>query len=360
MLDSVFLQNTLRLWLVALLTALAVYLVLRLILGISRRQLKRLARRTETWIDDLVAQIPVGTRQWILVLLALFIGSKLLTLPEAVDQWANALAMIAVLYQVGVWGTGMIQSWTARMRGEGAEAGADLTTMQAAAFIGRLLLYTILLLLALDNIPGVEITTLIASLGIGGVAVALAVQNILGDLFASLSIAFDKPFAIGDTIQVGEFVGTVEHVGLKTTRLRNVAGEQLIFSNNDLLQSRIRNFQRMEERRLFFTLGVVFDTPLETLERIPAMIQEVAAGREGLRLDRAHFRGPGPSSLDFEVVCYVLAPEYLRFMDEQQALHLAILRKFQAEGIALAYPTQTIYLAPRGSAAEAGEPASDG
>jgi small-conductance mechanosensitive channel len=197
--------------------------------------------------------------------------------------------------------------------------------------------------LALDNL-GVNVTALVAGLGVGGVAVALAVQNILGDLFASLSIVLDKPFVLGDFIIVGELLGAVENIGIKTTRVRSLSGEQLIFSNNDLLNSRIRNFGRMAERRVVFQLGVVYGTPKAKLEQIPAIIRSAIEAQQQTRFDRSHFAGYGDFSLDFENVYYVLDRDYNVYMDIQQAINLEIYGRFAEDGIEFAYPTQTLYL----------------
>lgn len=216
--------------------------------------------------------------------------------------------------------------------------------MRALAFVAKFVIYSIVLLVALDNVPGVEITTLIASLGIGGVAVALAVQNILGDLFASLSISLDKPFVIGDFITVGDDAGQVEQIGLKTTRLRSISGEQLIFSNSDLLNSRVRNYKRMQERRIVFSFGVVYSTPAAQLEEIPRRVQEIIEQQENARFDRAHFKSFGNSSLDYEVVYYVLSNDYALYMTIQQAINLALYRLFQEQEIEFAFPTRTVYV----------------
>jgi len=198
-------------------------------------------------------------------------------------------------------------------------------------------------MIGLHNL-GIDITALIASLGIGGIAVALAVQNILADLFACLTISFDKPFVIGDFIIVGDLMGTVEHIGLKTTRIRSLSGEQLVFSNNDLLGSRIRNFKRMYERRVVFNFGVVYQTSYDHLAEIPAMVKKVIGAQEQTRFDRAHFKSYGDSSLDFEVVYYVLVPDYNTYMDIQQAINMSLFRQFEKKGIQFAYPTRTLYI----------------
>jgi len=199
------------------------------------------------------------------------------------------------------------------------------------------------LLMALENF-GVNITTFITGLGVGGVAVALAVQNILGDLFASLSIVLDKPFVIGDSLAVGEFQGTVEHVGLKTTRLRSLGGEQLIFSNGELTKSRMRNYGRMAERRVVFKIGVTYDTPREKLAQIPAWIKQIITEQPQTRVDRSHFAAYGDFALTFETVYYVLSPDYNTYMDIQQTINLKIHERFEKEGIEFAFPTQTLIL----------------
>jgi small-conductance mechanosensitive channel len=176
------------------------------------------------------------------------------------------------------------------------------------------------------------------------VAVALSVQNILGDLFASLSIILDKPFVIGDFLIIDDYMGSVEYVGLKTTRVRSLSGEQLIFSNSDLLKSRIRNYGRMFERRVVFSIGVTYDTSREKLRRIPGIIREAIEAEDKTRFDRSHFMNYGDYSLQFETVYYVLSADYNSYMDIQQAIYFAIHEAFEQEGIEFAYPTQTLFV----------------
>ena len=253
--------------------------------------------------------------------------------------------MAALVIQMTLWAAALVDYFLDRSRRAAPEeeSAARKTTLNAAGFVLKLILAAIAVLLMLDNIPGVEITALVASLGIGGIAVALAVQNILSDLFASLSIVLDKPFVIGDFIIVDGYLGTVEHIGLKTTRLRSLSGEQLVFSNNDLLQSRVRNYKRMAERRIVFSFGVTYQTPADKLERIPELIRRLIESQETVRFDRAHFQGYGDFALNFEVVYYVLDPDYNRYMDIQQAINLEIFRTFRQEDVEFAYPTRTLY-----------------
>jgi small-conductance mechanosensitive channel len=199
------------------------------------------------------------------------------------------------------------------------------------------------LLLTLDNL-GIDITALVAGLGIGGVAVALAVQNILGDLFASLSITLDRPFVIGDFLIVGDFMGSVEYIGIKSTRLRSLSGEQIIISNSDLLGSRVRNYGRMHERRVVFVTSITYETPEEHLERIPGLIREIIESQPNTRFDRSHFARHAAASLDFETVYYVLSPNYNQYMDTQQAVNIRLHRELKQLGVEFAYPTQKLYV----------------
>lgn len=286
-----------------------------------------------------------STRFYLLSLAVLVLGVGLLS-PEW-TIWTRPVVVALAAVQVGYWGSALIGWWLSEYQRQHMETDADaVTTMRAVGFLARLVLFVLLLLLVLDNIPGVEVTALIAGLGIGGIAVALAVQNILADLFASFSISLDKPFAIGDFIIVGEHTGTVENIGLKTTRLRSLSGEQLVIANDDLLRSRVRNFRRMSERRVVFGFGIVYRTPYRHVESLPALVREIIEGIERARFDRAHFKAYGDSALEFEVVYYVLAPDYPIYMDVQQNINLALFRRFEEKGIEFAFPTRTVYVQP--------------
>jgi small-conductance mechanosensitive channel len=220
---------------------------------------------------------------------------------------------------------------------------AAATSLAAVGIVARLVAWSMVLLVMLDNL-GIDVTALVASLGVGGVAVALAVQNILGDLFASFSIIFDKPFVVGDFLMIDTHLGSVEHVGLKTTRLRSLTGEQLVFSNSDLLRSRIRNFGRMMERRVSFEIGVTYQTPREQLRRIPGMLRHAIESQPNTRFDRAHFKSYGDFSLVFEIVYYVATADYNTYMDIQQEINLSVHEQFEKDGIEFAYPTRTVFV----------------
>ncbi len=343
--DLIYYGIPLKQWLIAFGAAALVLVVLKVTIGLAARRIKKLAGKTKTSIDDMVAAMLARTRFFFIVVVSLGVGSHLLSLPELASKVVGKIMVLALLVQGALWGSGLASFWTEHYKKKKIEEEdkSSVATFTALAFVLKLALWVVAVLLALDNL-GVEVTALITGLGIGGVAVALAVQNILGDLFASLSIVLDKPFVIGDFIIVDDQMGTVEKIGLKTTRLRSLSGEQLIFSNSDLLNSRIRNFKRMQERRVVFTLGVVYQTPVEKLAAIPNIIRSIIEATEQVRFERSHFRSYGDSSLDFETVYWVLSPDYNLYMDRQHEINLEIYRRFEKEGIEFAYPTRTLYL----------------
>lgn len=343
-LEWTFYGNTLAEWLLALGAAVAVYVALTLTKSLVLRQLGRLAGHTRNDLDDMLVAVLQRTRVFILVIVALLAGAQFVVLDPSVATLIRWAAIVVVVVQVGLWGNTAIVFYVDRqVKRQLEEDAAGATTVNALGFVGRLALWSFLLLVALDNF-GVDITALVAGLGIGGIAVALALQNILGDLFASLSIVLDKPFVIGDFIIVGDLLGTVEYVGLKTTRIRSLSGEQIIFNNSDLLGARIRNFKRMYERRVVCVFGVVYGTEYEKLVEIPKVVQEAVESLPDTRFDRAHFKGYGDFSLDFEYVYYVLVPDYGVYMDRQQSINLTLYKRFQEMDVEFAFPTQTLYV----------------
>lgn len=344
-LQKTIMDNPLDQWLVALAIGLGLVLLTILTKAILTRRFFKLDQASENNIYGLFASLVKKVSGLLIFLPAIYIGALRLKLPESLFTWLSSFAVIAVIAQISIWANLLIsyglKQYEIRLSNT---SGERITTMRTLAFVGRLILLAVSLLLVLDNIPGVKITTLVASLGIGGIAVAMAVQNILADLFASLSIVFDKPFVIGDFIIVDTHMGAVEYIGLKTTRIRSLSGEQLIFANSDLLNSRIRNFKRMAERRVMFLMGVHYDTAYELLKKIPEMIKEAVLAQGNVRFDRSHFQGYGESALNFETVYYVLAADYTIYMDIQQGINLELYRRFKEEGISFAYPTRTVYL----------------
>ncbi|REH37700.1 small-conductance mechanosensitive channel [Paraperlucidibaca baekdonensis] len=346
-LSQKWLGNTLEEWAYALALALSINVILGLIKWVIITRGAKLAARTSSNVDDALIEIAKRTKQFLILGVTLMIGTRYLELSDQIDKTLITVATVSGFLQLGLWLNGGLSFWIETYRSKNSE-GAAATSLGAVYFIGKILLWAIVSMLMLDNL-GVDVTALVAGLGVGGIAVALALQNILGDLFASLSIVIDKPFVIGDTILVDTYFGTVEHVGLKTTRLRSVTGEQIIVSNSDLLKTRIRNYKRMEERRMLFTFGVTYQTPAEQLRKIPAMVQEMVESVPSARFNRAHFRGFGDSSLDFEVVYWMTEPDYAVGLGVQQDINLALFTRFEEEGIEFAYPTQTLFVQPQSS-----------
>jgi small-conductance mechanosensitive channel len=335
--------ETLENWLWGVAIAAAAYVVASVAKGVLLRKLSRGEADAGNGMTALAHGLIGRVHLLFLLAGAAFLGSLALDLPPAPTAVFAKTVGIIVLIQIGLLGSEAIGFSLDRYRARKIDVdAASVTTFGAVAFIGRILMWGIVLLVALANV-GVDVTALVAGLGVGGIAVALAVQNILGDLFASFSIVLDRPFVIGDFIIVGDYMGTVEHVGLKTTRLRSLSGEQLVFSNTDLLGSRIRNYKRMYERRVVFTLGVVYQTTARQLEKIPQILREIIETQEPVRFDRAHFKEYGAHSLNFEIVYWILNPDYNIYMDIQQAINLQIYARFEQEGIDFAYPTQTLY-----------------
>jgi small-conductance mechanosensitive channel len=346
LLNKTYWNNSLIEWLTAAAVAFLLLIAMRLVKWALVRYLSKRGRPEGPDLYELTATMARRTKLPFIIIFALWAGLQVLRLPEGLRPWIYSITLAALILQLTLWAVSLVDHYLSRSRQRGEEENAArVTTLRAAGVVVKLVLAAIAAVLILDNIPGVEITALVASLGIGGIAVALAVQNILSDLFASLSIVLDKPFVIGDFIIVDNCLGTVEHIGLKTTRLRSLSGEQLVFSNNDLLKSRVRNYKRMAERRVVFSVGVTYQTPLEKLERIPTLIRDTIEAQPAVRFDRAHFQGYGDFALNFEVVYYVLDPDYNRYMDIQQGINLGIYSSFAEEGIEFAYPTRTLYIA---------------
>ena len=341
--NDVFYGNSITTWIVAGAIAAAVGIALYGVRFFIKSRLSKLAVRTETKLDDILLEVLGSTYFVFILLVGLYIGSLSLDLPAKAALIVSRLAVAGFLFQVALWGDAGIRAWrnhSQEMHGLMANS-AGVTSVGTLFFMGRMVLWVVVALMVLDNM-GVNITTLVASMGIGGIAVALAVQNVLGDLFASLSIVLDKPFVVGDSIKVGEITGTVEYIGVKTTRLRALTGEQIVFSNAEMLKSVIHNQQRMVTRRAAFVISVTYDTAGEQLRAIPGMVKAIIESEENATFDRAHLSRFGASSLDFDVVYHVTKSEYAVFMDTQQSIFLKLFGQFAAQGIEFAYPTTVI------------------
>jgi small-conductance mechanosensitive channel len=347
-------QNSILEWLLALLVIVGTLFVLLLARRGVRRYHRRLLEIEGVQLMEVPMEVLSHTTLAFFVVVSVVLGLKTLTMSARTETFLTSILTIALFWQAGIWLSAAVIGWLDHKRRRSLSSDRAFASSLSIIGLGvRTLIWALVVLLTLDNL-GVDVTALVAGLGIGGVAIALAVQNILGDLFASLSIALDRPFVVGDFLIVGDFLGSVEYVGIKSTRLRSLSGEQIIMSNADLLGSRVRNYGRMNERRIAFTLNLTYETSAEMLERVPAIIRQVVESQEGTRFDRSHFATYGAHSLDFESVYYVLSADYNRYMNIQQAINLRIFREFERLGIEFAYPTQKLYLAR--SPAREGEP----
>jgi small-conductance mechanosensitive channel len=342
-LDRTFYGNSVRAWLVAALAFAVAFAVLVLVRRLLTRRFAVAARRTTNAFDDLALELAGRTRIYFLFAVAVVIAVRFVELPARLAVLLDKAVALVVLLQAARWATGAIGFYVARHieRRRGTAEAANLWATRMLGFGASVAVWAVILVAVLDNL-GFDVTTLVTGLGIGGIAIALAVQNILGDIFAALAIVLDKPFVVGDFIVVDGFSGTVEQIGLKTTRLRSLSGEQIIFANNELLKGRIRNYKRLYERRNLFTIDVPRDTPTAVVTRIPGMLREIVEAQRPVRFDRSHFSAYTDTALRFETVYFVLDPDYNKHMDIQQAIFLAVLERFERDGIEFAFPTRTI------------------
>lgn len=342
-----FLGNNAKAWLIAGAVFVALVFLLDLVRRFLRARGKKLAGSTKPAIQ--VVGTILSRLLWLTVLaLSLGAAAQALTLTAFAARAIQATVVTLIALQIMSWAIAAFELgldlFVQRHHTITGEVDPGLVTAKPAMkFVGRLVIVVIIVLLALQNM-GVDVTAMVAGLGIGGIAIALALQNVLGDLFGSLSIILDKPFVVGDFIVTGSHMGTVEKIGLKTTRVRALSGEQLIFANSDLLGSRVQNFKRMQERRVVFTIGVTYGTTMEQCQQIANILKEIVQSQEGVRFDRAHFKAFGAFSLDFEVVYWMLDPDYNTYMDTQQRINLEIGRRLQAMKVEFAFPTQTVVL----------------
>jgi small-conductance mechanosensitive channel len=328
-------SNTLTAWITALCIFAAVFSFFFVLKGWIKRRSKT-SVVPPSHLQELFRDLVKRTRPYFILVVALWAGSLALTINAHHEHVWHLVVMVAVLLQAGVWAGGLIEFWAARIAEHRAADPGTRMTINVVAIAARVVLWLIVLLVVLDNL-GINVTALVTGLGIGGIAIALAVQNILGDLFAALSIVLDKPFVVGDAINVGDAAGTVEHIGLKSTRLRSNSGEMVIISNGDLLKSRIRNYRGQEMRLVVFKLGVAYGTPAEKLARVPEIIRAAAEKEKSVKFDRSNFTTFGIFALMTESVYSVYKLSYAEFMNTQQRINLEIYRQLSAESIEIAH-----------------------
>jgi small-conductance mechanosensitive channel len=339
-----FLGNSVEAWLTAALTAAILFVILIIARRVLVSRLGALAERTSNQIDDVFVAMIGETRTWVCLIIAILTGVNSLHLGRA-QTYVAPISKLVMLWQLAVWGAAAISFWMKHhLSRRTAESDRTSVAMISAMGVGaKVLLWILVVITALKSVFAIEITPLITGLGVSGIAVALAVQNILGDLLAALAIVFDKPFDVGDNIGVDQITGVVEHIGLKTTRLRSSTGEQIIIGNGDLLKSRLRNFRRMYQRRVLFNLDIPYDTPTEVLAKLPKIVEEIVTAQSPVKFDRSNIASFGESAIRLETVYFVLDPDYKKYMNVQEAINLEVLRRFAGESVKFAYPSRTVY-----------------
>lgn len=342
-----FAGNHVQAWVRAAAWVVGAVLLMKIILPLVIRRMSQWAEGTTTRWDDALVQALRAIRWFLVALVALHPASNELDLRPSAERWISGIATVAFFLQLGLSASAFIRGWIVNVRQDSLEKDPSTTSaLSILSFIARTVAWALLLLLLLDNL-GFDVNALVAGLGIGGIAIGLALQNILSDLFASLSIVLDKPFQVGDFVVIDDFSGTVENIGLKTTRLRSLSGEVLVFSNGDLTKSRLRNYKLMRERRIPFTFGLSFAATPEQLEQVPGAVKKVVDAQEQARFDRAHFTGFSGASLDFEVVYWMRTPDYAAYRDVQQAVSLGMMREFATIGVEFAASSRTVLQASR-------------
>jgi small-conductance mechanosensitive channel len=336
-------DNGLSDWLAAALVFLLTFTVLPLVRGYLRSRRARYTNRDLPTPVALIAHLMDRTSRIVLWIVALYAAERILTLPKRIDRSFDLAIIIGCWLQIGIWGAAAARFGLQRQQ---VSTGGDprLTgSIDVVLFALRLLVWIVVALLALENM-GINVGPLIAGLGVGGIAIALAVQAILGDLFASLSIALDKPFVVGDSLRVDTFEGSVEQIGIKSTRLRSVTGEQIIISNADLLKSRVRNLGRASEWRSLFTLSLAYDTLPELIDQVPGLVNAAVVGCEGTRFVHCLLKQLGDGGILFEVCFFVEngpGRDLGRALDH---VNREILRSFARSGITFSMPLRTVWL----------------
>ncbi|MBU6166521.1 MAG: mechanosensitive ion channel family protein [Alphaproteobacteria bacterium] len=321
--------------------ALAIFAGLELLLWLARRLLPR---RAPGW-RGLAGEIVHRTFSLFLLAAALDGATHAIAPPGPLLRLVDGLFTIAIAVQGALWLRELVLGLVRRRADASPEDARALgSAMGVITVLVNVVVWLLAAILILDNL-GVNVTALVAGLGVGGIAIGLAAQGIFADLFAALAILFDRPFRVGDVISYGTSTGTVEHIGLKTTRIRAISGEQLVMANTKLLEQQVANLRRIEQRRVVLTFGIIYQTPPDVLEALPGELQRLVEQVADTRFEQAVFTGFGASSLDFELSFFVTVPAYSAMLAARQAVGFAMLRRLAELGVGFAYPTQTSFTA---------------
>ncbi len=337
-------KNSLEAWLAAGSAFIGLWVFLAMLRVGARKRLARGANEVRTRPRDVVYDVVSGTRWFFDAAIATVLAGRFVHVSGAVDSVVSGALLLAFLSQFGIWvhrfTRGMVELWAARK-----DSAHRATVAGGVTFVSRLAIWLVVVFVLLKSL-GFELKTLVAGLGVGGVAAALAVQNILGDVFAGMMMYFDRPFDIGDVVAVGEVRGVVTEIGIRTTRLRSIDGQEIVIPNGDLAKSRIQNFARLEEWRIVFDIGLEYGMPAKKVERVRQVAESVIRAEPGARLDHVYLRDLGIDALDFEVVYFVLDPSIAAMREVQHRINLGLYRSFEEAGISFAFRTHTLHVKP--------------
>ncbi len=337
-----FMGNSGKDYLIAIAILLGSLGILKIFKHLIIARLKKLAKKTKNDVDDLIVGMMDKIGSWpLFFFVSLYLSLKYLAVPQWISTGVKYTLLIIVTYYT-TKAILLIIDYSALKYNE-KKGGKRSSAARLLANIIKGTVWLIAILAVLQNM-GINVSSLIAGLGVGGIAIAFALQNILSDIFASFSIYFDKPFEEGDYIVVGSDSGVVKRIGIKSTRIRTLKGQELIISNKELTGTRINNYKRMEKRRVSFTIGIVYGTPLKKIKKVNKIIEDIFKSEKDATLDRVHFKEFGDFSLNFEIVYYVNSSDYLVYMNTQQSVNLKIYEAFEKEKIEFAYPTQSIFI----------------
>lgn len=336
--------NTVQEYAIALGVFFGILLVTFIFRTIVVFRLRRLAKKTKSNLDDMLVEAVNKIKLPFYLVIAFYVSLHSITVPERVITYGNYVVMIVFIFYAVKVLQQLVNFFVHRSAMKKGELKPeDKASLNMIKSILNALIWIISFILILSNL-GIDVTSLIAGLGIGGIAIAFALQSVLEDIFASFSIHLDKPFKVGDYIEIGGDSGTVKKIGLKTTRIQTLQGQELIVSNKELTESRVNNYKRMNKRRVSFTFGVLYETPLKKLEKITSIVEEIVSNHEKVVFVRVHFIDFGDSSLNYKVVYNVMSKDYGVYLDIQQDINLELLKRFAKEKIEMAYPTRTVFL----------------
>ncbi len=332
-------------YLIALGIFVGALVVLKIFQSIALKRLEKAVKKTKTDLDDVFIKIVENIKPRFYIFIAFFVALKSLIIPVFAGQIIYGLFVFVVVFQIIKSLQIFIDYWAEKLmrRKKEMEIPENRAMVRNVSYLLKFLLWVLAVFIILSN-WGINITSLIAGLGIGGIAIAFALQSILQDIFSFFSIMIDKPFKVGDFIIVDNDMGVVEKIGIKTTRIKTLQGQELVFTNSKLTDSRINNFKKMEKRRVVFGFGVLYETSTKKVKKIPEIINDIINKEELADLDRVHFKEFGDFSLNFEVVYHVQVPDFGKYMDTQQSINFTIKEVFEKEGIEFAYPTQTLFV----------------